>query len=154
MTGTKSHDDMAADFIAAHERLIAGKPRVKELKARAAAGNLKVNISTVALEAGHSRTLIALEDCRFPVIRARILGHNPEAGPAQTAMDTITALRATAAELRQQRDNALAEAVGHLHARRRAERHAAKWKQGYKRLRDERLRNRGEKVVHLLPSDD
>lgn len=147
-------DEITSAFLAAHERLLAGKPRNKKLKERAAAGQLKVNISTVALEAKRARGLIALQNCRYPEVRARILGERSEPGPVNTAADAMNALRATIAELRLERDNALTEAARHFHARRRAERHAKKWEQVYKRLRDERLQSRGEKVVHLIPPED
>ncbi|MGO7530831.1 hypothetical protein [Rhizobium leguminosarum] len=48
------------DFLQAYYRLSAGAPLNDELRTRAAEGKfLRINQSTVALEAGHSRTMIA-----------------------------------------------------------------------------------------------
>ncbi|UWR31462.1 hypothetical protein K3758_08165 [Sulfitobacter sp. W002] len=47
-----------ADFHAALDRLIAGKPKSKELKSQAALGRLRINATNLAKEAGRSAALI------------------------------------------------------------------------------------------------
>lgn len=49
-------------------------PRLVELRKK---GRLKVTISSVAEEAGVSRTLIAFDGCRYPDVRQKILGVSP-----------------------------------------------------------------------------
>lgn len=47
-----------ADFHAALDRLIAGRPSAKELRAKAAIGKLKINSTNLAIEAGRSAALL------------------------------------------------------------------------------------------------
>ncbi|MFM0396301.1 hypothetical protein [Paraburkholderia phytofirmans] len=60
------------EFVDAFVRLVENVPRSEKLKPLASAGNLVVNISSVSIEAGHSRTLIGHEKCRFPKVRRTI----------------------------------------------------------------------------------
>jgi hypothetical protein len=55
-------------------RLVQGSPNDPELASKAALGKLRINISTVAQEAGVSRTLIGTENCQYPELRAKVLG--------------------------------------------------------------------------------
>lgn len=64
--------DTEADFLAAHRRLSIGAPYNEELRQRAALGKLEINISTLAKEAGHSRTLIGTRETKYPRVRALI----------------------------------------------------------------------------------
>ncbi|PDS57765.1 hypothetical protein CO663_16935 [Rhizobium anhuiense] len=64
--------DTEADFLAAHRRLSLGAPYNDELRQRAALGTLEINLSTLAKEAGHSRTLIGTRDTKYPRVRALI----------------------------------------------------------------------------------
>lgn len=95
-------DPVEKDFLDALERLKANKPREPELAKKAALGRLKTNISTVAKEANRSRTLIALDDCRYPNVRALILDASTPPSEARTAEDVIRNLRRENAELRKQ----------------------------------------------------
>jgi hypothetical protein len=122
------------DFIEAIERLESGKPKHPKLKSAAAQGRLRINISAVAREAGRSRTLIALEACKYPGIRARVLSQVPEPANPTTAVAAIDVLRRTVATLRDERDRAMAESVSHFHARQRAERDAKRWEEAYRRV--------------------
>lgn len=61
------------DFEEAIGRLVVGKPRHPELIARAAKSRLRININVVALEAGHSRTLLYAGGDRYQQLRSRIL---------------------------------------------------------------------------------
>lgn len=85
-------------------RLRLGKPRNPELAELAAQGKLKVTVSTVAKEAGGSRTSIGVEDCRFPDIRARILRgeSGSETRPAKGLTAIVHRLSQENAELRRQ----------------------------------------------------
>ena len=80
-------NDTAAVFEAALVRLITGQPSHPDLQAKAAAGQLRISISTVAKEAGRSRTLIGHEGCPYPKIRQRILDLMDEGPRAQAARD-------------------------------------------------------------------
>ena len=81
------------DLTEALERLEKGGPKHQRLKALAAKGALRITISSVALEAGRSRTLIGTADCAYPDIRSRILDRRPPATQRRTQDDIIARLR-------------------------------------------------------------
>jgi len=54
------------------ERLANGKPNNPNLIRKANAGKLRINPTTVALEAGRSRTLCAYETCAYPRVYGEI----------------------------------------------------------------------------------
>lgn len=63
---------IAKDFLDALKRLQAGAPRNPKLILQKKSGKLRINVSSVALEAGRSRTLIGYKGCQYPEIRATI----------------------------------------------------------------------------------
>lgn len=132
-------DPIEQDFLDAIDRLRDGEPKNKLLKARKARGTLKVNVANVALEAGHSRTLIALETgCRYPRVRELIkqakTGHD---GLPTTLNEVIARLRADNAELRVQLGAHKATVLAHFNAREKAENEAARERAAASRLRRE-----------------
>lgn len=52
-----------------------GTPTAPELQAAALAGRLRVSVTTVAKEAGVSRTLIGHDECPYPDVRSDVLKH-------------------------------------------------------------------------------
>jgi hypothetical protein len=85
------HDDtIEADFFAAHRRLSIGAPLDFELKAKAIAGKLSINLSTLALEAGHSRTLISMRNSRYPRVRGLIFPEE-QIGRQLSEQDSVSA---------------------------------------------------------------
>jgi hypothetical protein len=81
-------------FMDALGRLQAGLPFHPELVTRVTAGRLRINFLTVAKEAGHSRTLIALEDCVYPDVRKAVLDACEQYGSRRSTMkETMRALR-------------------------------------------------------------
>lgn len=54
-------------------RLEVGRPSHHDNIAAASRGRLRITFTSVAREAGVSRTLIAHEGCRYPGVRARII---------------------------------------------------------------------------------
>lgn len=146
-------DLIEQDFLDAIDRLRDGEPKNKHLKACKAKGTLKVNVVNVALEAGHSRTLIALETgCRYPRVRELIkqakTGHN---GLPTTLNEVIARLRADNAELRIQLNTHKAAVLAHFNARNKAEKEAARERAAASRLRKE-IAESG-KVVSIASSD-
>jgi len=89
-------------FFDAIERLKQNRPNHPELQKRARLGTLFVNFSTVALEAGHSRTLIAHDGCPYPRVRAAIQGATEPAVEPRSAEAVIMKLRQENADLRRQ----------------------------------------------------
>lgn len=81
------------DLSEALERLERGAPRNQRLKALAAKGALRITVSSVALEAGRSRTLIGTTDCPYPEIRNRILDGRQPIAKRRTQDDIIAQLR-------------------------------------------------------------
>jgi hypothetical protein len=143
-------DLIEKDFLDALKRLQEGGPINKALKAAKAKGALKITISNVALEAGRSRTLIALESCRYPRVREMI----KQAKDGITAIPTthtqlIERLRASIADLKTQKAQYQAEATVHFLARIKAEKEAARERAAAARLRVELIEVR--KITHLIP---
>lgn len=130
-------DSVEQDFMEAIDRLQENEPKNKKLKALKAKGKLKINFTNVALEAGHSRTLIALETgCRYPGARERtkqlMSGHH---GPPTTLNEVIKQLRAENLELKLQVKTHKAAVLAHFNAREKAEQEAARERAAAARLR-------------------
>lgn len=86
---TTDGKDIEQDFLAAIGRIKRGCPNNTSLKELAARGRLKMTLSNVAKEAGRSRTLIALEDCRYPEIRALVQTGRKLGSPRGAQRDEI-----------------------------------------------------------------
>lgn len=86
-------DRIEGDFLQALDRLKAGRPLHEKNVALAEDGRLKITISAVALEAGHSRTLIGKISCKYPHVRERILAAIAPSEPKVTADSIIRRLR-------------------------------------------------------------
>lgn len=148
-----SQDPIERDFLEALKRLQDGEPRHKRLKAQKAKGMLKLNFSSVALEAGRARTLIALESgCRYPKVRELV----KQAKAGRTTLPTthtelIDCLRADKFELAMQVRKYQAEAMAHFQARIKAEKVAERERSAASRLRKEIAAH--HKVVELVPKD-
>lgn len=150
---SRNPDPIEQDFRDALQRLVEGKPENKKLKAGAKAGKLKINFSNVALEAGRSRTLIALEECRYPKVRQEII----QAQGGKKALPTtythlIANLRADIATLKAEKRLLETTMATHVLARRKAEVHA-------RRDAAEAARHRKkivelEKIAHLPRRDE
>lgn len=137
-------------FHAAIDRLVEGKPHNPQLRAKAAKGRLKINFSSVALEAGRSRTLIAVPTdeelltsdqaswpktrCAYPDVRKRVQDLMNTPARRATQSSTIASLRAEKSKLEVNLRDALCEARAHLTARQKAERDAERWRQEYRKL--------------------
>lgn len=83
------------ELMEALDRVKRGEPKNKKLAKLQAAGKLKVSLSGVALESGHSRTLIGTKDCDYPRVRAAVLADMQplERSEPTTARDVINLLR-------------------------------------------------------------
>ncbi|MDR7049197.1 hypothetical protein J2X54_001645 [Duganella sp. 3397] len=134
-----AQDPIERDFLDAIRRLKDGQPRNKQLKMRQAKGTLKVNFSSVALEAGRARTLIALANgCRYP--RVRELIKQTAAGRTDlptTHSELIARLRMDKADLQEQVKKYKSEVLAHFTARVKAEGEAVREKETAARLRKE-----------------
>lgn len=130
-------DPIERDFLDAIERLLGGEPKNKKLKARKANGTLKVNVANVALEAGHSRTLIALETgCRYPRVRELVKQTMAGKKTLPTTLSEVNAnQRAVNVDLQARLKIYQATILVHFKARERAERDAARESAAASRLR-------------------
>lgn len=154
----KSRDQIEQDFLDAIERLKAGRPQNPKLREKVSKGKaVKINIATVAQEAGRARGLIAIENCRYPEIRQLVL---IEAGApevlSRTRDDVIKKLRAEVAELRVQLSQAEAHAAYHFAQRIKAEKSYNDYKGRYERLKakaENALNSSQGNVVSLFPED-
>lgn len=141
-------DPIERDFLDALQRLVEGKPTDKTLKAKARAGSLKVNTSNVALEAGRSRTLIALEHCRYPKVREAVkLAQDGKMALPTTYTQLIKNLRADLATVKAEKRLLEMTVADHVLARRKAEVHARRDAAEAARLRKHVVEL--EKIVHL-----
>jgi predicted kinase len=115
-------DPIEQDFLEALQRLVEGKPQNKILKASAKVGKLKINVVSVALEAGRSRTLIAMEDCRYPKVREAVkLAQGGKKSLPTTYTQLIENLRADLATVKAEKRLLETTMAGHVLARRKAE---------------------------------
>lgn len=146
-----AEDPIEKDFLDAIQRLQDGNPTHKRLKAQKAKGALKINISNVALEAGRSRTLIALEQgCRYPRVRELIKQAKSGKSALPTTLTELTdRLRFDKAELTAQVKKYQAEAAVHFQARVKAEAEAKRERNTVAQLRRELAKYRD--VIHLVP---
>lgn len=143
----KSLDAIAADFHAAIDRLMAGTPTNPALMKRAERKCLAINSATVAAEAGHSRTLISLADCRLPDVRDRLSELlRPTARRNVSGVSAKNArLQKEVLELRRALEASLGAQAESFLARERAEREASKWRAALSRVE-------GQMRVEAVPS--
>lgn len=132
-------DPIEKDFLDAIERLENGEPKNKQLRARSVKGRLKVNFTNVAMEAGHSRTLIALETgCRYPRVRELIKQAQTGHSALPTTLTEVNKrLRAEIIDLKVQLNMHKATVLMHFNAREKAEQEAARERAAASRLRKE-----------------
>lgn len=140
-------EDIERDFNSAIDRLLAGNATDPALRARAARGRIKLNPVMVAKEAGHSRTLIAMENCRLPAIKKRIQEENRKDGRSspRAKEEVMARLRKHIVELERDLAAALEAQAQHFLAREKAEREAEKWRNAMRR-RDEHAEQEGNVV--------
>lgn len=132
------------DFFEALERLQNGTPSNPELQARAAKGKLSINFSTVAQEAGRSRTLIGLDeekqvDDAYEEVRQAIRDAMSTEGA-----NTEEHLRAQIRDLEDLLDSQQHQMLNEVRARERAERDRDTWRKAYSEL------VAGRSNVHLI----
>jgi hypothetical protein len=145
---SRKPDPIERDLLDALNRLVEGKPTHKSLKDKAKSGKLKINTSTVALEARRSRTLIALEDCRYPKVRTAVkLAQGAKQALPTTYTQLIASLRADLASVKAERRLLEITMADHVLARRKAEMNARRDAAEAVRLRKHVVEL--EKIVHL-----
>lgn len=92
-----SKDAAKKDLLAALGRLRDGRPSHPDLIRLAEKGQLKISPASVSKEARRSRTLIGMEDCKYPDIRREVLASKSQS-PLQ--IKRSQALKAMADEIR------------------------------------------------------
>lgn len=108
------NDQVRKDFFAALARLRSGIPRHPDNVLALNAGKLKITPSSVAVEAGRSRTLIGMEGCKYPDVRREVLASKDQ---SQLQIKRSAAIKELAKEVSRlkdvirQRDSALAAAM-------------------------------------------
>lgn len=71
-------EGMVQHLLDAWERVKEGRPQNPKLIEQAKRGKLKATPTSVAIEAGVSRTLIGYDGCRYPDVRKKILGEDED----------------------------------------------------------------------------
>lgn len=118
-------DLIEKDFLDALERLRRGNPTNKTLKASYKKGILKINVSSVAMEARRSRTLIGMDGCKYPRVRELIrMEKSGETAEPKTYVELVKRLRTRIADLQTQVRQYQTEAGEHFIARHEAEKAA------------------------------
>lgn len=138
------------DFLAAIERLVANSPHNPELVKARKNGNLKINFSSVALEAGHSRTNIGMEKCRLPDVRQRVLDLMAGRESSGSAVAVIIKLRSELRTLKAEIELLRTGHVEMMFERDEAMKDAKRWRDAYQRCRDSLDNER--KVVQIVPN--
>ena len=134
-------DEIEADFNAAINRLIADSPEHPKLKALSATGKLTITFATVALEAGRSRSLIGHKGCPYQSVRERIVAlTTTDMRKPSSARERHRLLRCQIEELKSQLASSLDRQLEHMLARQKAEREAKKWRDAFRRLKEEHNR--------------
>lgn len=145
-------DSIEQDFVDALQRLLDGKPNCKVLKASLKIGKLKINASNVALEAGHSRTLIGMDGCRYPAVREAItLAKGVKKSAPSTYTQLIQNLRADLARAKADIKLLQLQITAHFTARMTAEDNARRDAKIAANLRRELLEM--QKIVNLTPKE-
>ena len=105
--------EIEANFLAALDRILVGKPLHPDLVSKKA---VKVNYFNVAIEAGHSRTLIGHDGCAYQKVRDKIKAvikpditeHHEREGPAKAKLtksqEVIESLRTEKKDIARERD--------------------------------------------------
>lgn len=122
-TKARSSDHIKRDFLDAIERIRSGRPQNPELRGRIQRGKtVELNVSTVALEAGRARTLIARANSAYPDVRNLILLESGEIkGPPRSMEEVISSLRGQLAATKSQLSTMTEHAQEHFLKRREAE---------------------------------
>ncbi|PKB24103.1 hypothetical protein [Janthinobacterium sp. 64] len=94
-----TREGMEQYLLAAVARVKEGSPENPDLAVLAKKGKLKANPTTVAKEAGVSRSLFAYKECRYPNVRRAICGK--DAADDQLPIRVPTDMRAINADLKQ-----------------------------------------------------
>jgi len=95
-------DSIEGDFLAAFDRLKLGKPRDPKLAAQAKIGALRMTVTSLAREAGHSRTLIGHQQCKYPRVRDKLIALRCDPEMPTRLTDIVDKKREEAATLRRQ----------------------------------------------------
>ena len=98
-------DAIEQELLAALDRLKAGKPKNKDLLLLAKEGKLRISVSTVAQEAGRSRTLIGHAKCQYPHVRDKILAMRHGKGEPTRLQDVLANKRQETARLKREVQN-------------------------------------------------
>lgn len=101
-TGVPAEDEIEQHFIDAFARLQSGKPKDKGLQTQAKRGTLRITVTSVSKEAGHSRTLIGHKGCKYPNVRDRVLALKSDPDIPTRLQDVLTKRREEATKLRRQ----------------------------------------------------
>jgi len=103
MNGPVEHSEprpVEHELMEALQRLVDRRPQDPDLAQKAQRGTLKINISSVAKEAGRSRTLVSHGCCAYPQVRAAILNYRNPPNQATSMAEINRRLRSENAELR------------------------------------------------------
>ncbi|KOC19332.1 hypothetical protein GL58_19200 [Comamonas testosteroni] len=129
------------------ERISLGFPENEKLKKLKDINKLKLNFTNVALEAGRSRTLIAMDDTKYSDIREIILRGEKYRIKAESTTDVIQRLRDEVKELEKKILKIREAQARDFYALNDAINDARRWRDAYRRLKSERMDDGKVKVL-------
>lgn len=143
------HERIRMDFLKAIERISLGFPENEKLKKLKNINRLRLNFTNVALEAGRSRTLIAMDDTKYSDIREIILRGEKYRVKAESTTDVIQRLRDEVKELEKKILKIREAQARDFYALNDAINDARRWRDAYRRLKDERINDAQVKVLSI-----
>ena len=141
------NERIRSDFLKAIERITLGFPENEKLKKLRDSNKLKLNFTNVALEAGRSRTLIALDDSKYSEIREIILRGENFKKIAESSTDVIRRLREKIKVLEEKILKIRSAQARDFYALNDALSEATRWRSAYSRLKEEFFEKDKIKVI-------
>jgi len=153
MRNMKEVERIRADFINAIDRIVLGIPNSEKLIELNLKGKLKLNVSNVAIEANRSRTLIATRNENYIDIRDMILRPSGNRVNRSSSIDTVEKLRGQIKTMKEEIVLLREAQTAAFYELDKATVDARRWRDAYKRLKDEVDGKLKIKHLKILPLD-
>lgn len=140
-TKLTEQERIRSDFLKAIERIVTGFPENERLKKLRDNNKLKLNFTNVALEAGRSRTLIAVDGSKYSDVREKILKGEKINNKIMSSTDLIRRLREEVKSLEEKIVKIREAQARDFYALNDAISEANRWRNAYLRLKENRLQS-------------
>lgn len=143
------YERIKMDFLKAIERISLGLPENLKLQELKGQNKLKLNFTNVALEAGRSRTLIAMDSSKYSEIREIILRHENFRDKRESVTVVIQRLKDEKDKLNKKLSKCRDAQARDFYALSDALKDARRWRDAYRRLKEDRAE---EKKISIISS--